>query len=173
MANKIFYQEDCNLSLLDGKKIAIIGYGSQGHAHALNLKDSGCDVIIGLYEGSKSWKRAEEQGFKVYTAAEAAKQADIIMILINDELQAKLYKDNYIERIQRYISLSRRNSMFFGSHEGARRGAILYSIAISCKLNGINLFEYISDVIEKTIEWQPNTPLEKYRDLLPDRWKKQ
>mgnify|MGYP000377980403 CR=1 FL=1 len=58
MANKIFYQEDCNLSLLDGKKIAIIGYGSQGHAHALNLKDSGCDVIIGLYEGSKSWKRA-------------------------------------------------------------------------------------------------------------------
>ena len=60
MANKIFYQEDCNLSLLDGKKIAIIGYGSQGHAHALNLKESGCDVIIGLYEGSKSWKRAEE-----------------------------------------------------------------------------------------------------------------
>ena len=94
MANKIFYQEDCNLSLLDGKKIAIIGYGSQGHAHALNLKDSGCDVIIGLYEGSKSWKKAEEQGFKVYTAAEAAKQADIIMILINDELQAKLYKES-------------------------------------------------------------------------------
>ena len=94
MANKIFYQEDCNLSLLDGKKIAIIGYGSQGHAHALNLKDSGCDVIIGLYEGSKSWKRAEEQGFKVYTAAEAAKQADIIMILINDEKQAALYKES-------------------------------------------------------------------------------
>ena len=94
MANKIFYQEDCNLGLLDGKTIAIIGYGSQGHAHALNLKDSGCDVIIGLYEGSKSWKRAEEQGFKVYTAAEAAKQADIIMILINDELQAKLYKES-------------------------------------------------------------------------------
>ena len=88
----MFYQEDCDLSLLDGKKIAIIGYGSQGHAHALNLKDSGCDVIIGLYEGSKSWKRAEEQGFKVYTAAEAAKQADIIMILINDELQAAMYK---------------------------------------------------------------------------------
>ena len=94
MANKIFYQEDCNLSLLDGKKIAIIGYGSQGHAHALNLKESGCDVIIGLYEGSKSWKKAEEQGFKVYTAAEAAKQADIIMILINDEKQAKLYKES-------------------------------------------------------------------------------
>ena len=77
MANRIFYQEDCNLGLLDGKTIAIIGYGSQGHAHALNLKESGCNVIIGLYEGSKSWKRAEEQGFKVYTAAEAAKQADM------------------------------------------------------------------------------------------------
>ncbi len=91
---KIFYQEDCNLSLLDGKTIAIIGYGSQGHAHALNAKESGCNVIVGLYEGSKSWKRAEEQGFKVYTAAEAAKKADIVMILINDELQAKLYKES-------------------------------------------------------------------------------
>ena len=94
MANRIFYQEDCNLGLLDGKTIAIIGYGSQGHAHALNLKESGCNVIVGLYEGSKSWKKAEEQGFKVYTAAEAAKQTDIIMILINDEKQAKLYKDD-------------------------------------------------------------------------------
>ena len=89
---RIFYQQDCDLSLLKGKKIAIIGYGSQGHAHALNAKDSGCDVIIGLYKGSKSWAKAEAQGFKVYTAAEAAKQADIIMILINDELQAAMYK---------------------------------------------------------------------------------
>ena len=89
---KIFYQEDCNLSLLEGKTIAIIGYGSQGHAHALNLKDSGCHVIIGLYEGSKSWAKAEAQGFEVFTAAEAAKRADIIMILINDEKQADLYK---------------------------------------------------------------------------------
>lgn len=94
MAAKIYYQEDCNLSMLEGKTIAIIGYGSQGHAHALNLKDSGCKVIIGLYEGSKSWKRAEEQGFEVFTAAEAAKQADIIMILINDEKQAALYKND-------------------------------------------------------------------------------
>ena len=92
MAAKIFYQEDCNLSLLDGKTIAIIGYGSQGHAHALNLKDSGCHVIIGLYEGSKSWEKAEKQGFEVYTTAEAAKKADIIMILINDEKQADMYK---------------------------------------------------------------------------------
>ena len=91
---KIFYQEDCNLSLLEGKTIAIIGYGSQGHAHALNLKDSGCHVIIGLYKGSKSWEKAEKQGFEVYTAAEAAKKADIIMILINDEKQADLYKND-------------------------------------------------------------------------------
>ena len=93
MANaKIYYQEDCNLSLLEGKTIAVIGYGSQGHAHALNAKESGCNVIIGLYKGSKSWAKAEAQGFEVYTAAEAAKKADIIMILINDELQADMYK---------------------------------------------------------------------------------
>ena len=92
MAVKIYYQEDCNLSLLEGKKVAIIGYGSQGHAHALNLKESGVDVIVGLYEGSKSWAKAEAQGLKVYTAAEAAKQADVIMILINDEKQAAMYK---------------------------------------------------------------------------------
>ena len=92
MAARIFYQEDCNLSVLEGQTIAIIGYGSQGHAHALNLKESGVDVIVGLYEGSKSWAKAEAQGLKVYTAAEAAKQADVIMILINDEKQAAMYK---------------------------------------------------------------------------------
>ncbi len=89
---KIFYQQDCNLSLLEGKTIAVIGYGSQGHAHALNAKESGCNVIIGLYEGSSSWKKAEAAGFEVYTASEAAKKADIIMILINDEKQAQLYE---------------------------------------------------------------------------------
>ena len=91
---KIFYQEDCNLSLLEGKTVAIIGYGSQGHAHALNAKESGVHVIIGLYEGSKSWAKAEAAGFEVYTAAEAAKKADMIMILINDEKQAKMYKES-------------------------------------------------------------------------------
>ena len=95
MKAPIYYQSDCNLSLLDGKTIAIIGYGSQGHAHALNLKESGCNVIIGLYKGSKSWAKAEAQGFEVYTAAEAAKKADIIMILINDEKQAAMYKIHF------------------------------------------------------------------------------
>ena len=90
MKAPIYYQSDCNLALLDGKTIAIIG--CQGHAHALNLKESGCNVIIGLYEGSKSWAKAEAQGFEVFTAAEAAKKADIIMILINDEKQAAMYK---------------------------------------------------------------------------------
>ncbi len=97
---KIYYQDDCNLSALDGQTIAVIGYGSQGHAHALNAKESGCNVIIGLYEGSRSWKRAEEQGFQVYTAAEAAKKADIIMILINDEKQAKLYKESIAPNLE-------------------------------------------------------------------------
>ena len=92
MAARIFYQQDCDLNLLKDKTVAIIGYGSQGHAHALNLKDSGVKVIVGLYNGSKSWAKAEAQGFEVFTAAEAAKQADIIMILINDEKQAAMYK---------------------------------------------------------------------------------
>ncbi len=91
---KIFYAEDCNLGLLSNKTVAVIGYGSQGHAHALNLKESGVKVVIGLYEGSKSWKTAEAAGFEVYTAAEAAAKADLIMILINDEKQAKLYKES-------------------------------------------------------------------------------
>jgi ketol-acid reductoisomerase len=91
---RIFYEKDCNLQKLKGKTVAIIGYGSQGHAHALNLKDSGIDVIVGLYEGSKSWTKAEAQGFRVMTADAAAKAADVIMILINDEKQAALYKES-------------------------------------------------------------------------------
>ena len=97
MANtnaKIYYQQDCDLNKLNGKTVAIIGYGSQGHAHALNLKDSGVNVIVGLYNGSKSWAKAEKAGLKVMTAADAAKNADLIMILINDEKQAKLYKES-------------------------------------------------------------------------------
>ena len=93
MAN-IYYQQDCDLNKLNGKTVAIIGYGSQGHAHALNLKESGVNVIVGLYAGSKSWAKAEKAGLKVMTSAEAAKNADMIMILINDEKQAKLYKES-------------------------------------------------------------------------------
>lgn len=92
MATKIYYQADCDLNLLKGKKVAIIGYGSQGHAHALNLHDSGVDVVVGLYEGSRSKARAEKAGLTVMTTAEAAKAADIIMILVPDEKQADLYK---------------------------------------------------------------------------------
>lgn len=90
----MFYERDCNLGLLDGKTVAVIGYGSQGHAHALNLHESGVNVIVGLYEGSKSWKLAEDAGLKVAVAAEAAKAADLIMILINDEKQGDLYRES-------------------------------------------------------------------------------
>ena len=90
--NKIFYQQDCDLGRLDGKTVAIIGYGSQGHAHALNLKDSGVNVVVGLYEGSKSAAKAEAQGLKVMSVAEATKAADVIMILIPDEKQAETYE---------------------------------------------------------------------------------
>lgn len=90
----MYYESDCNLGLLKGKTVAVIGYGSQGHAHALNLHESGVNVIVGLYKGSKSWAKAEEAGLKVTTAAEAAKAADIVMILINDEKQAQLYEES-------------------------------------------------------------------------------
>lgn len=90
----MYYENECNLEVLNGRKVAIIGFGSQGHAHALNLYESGVDVRVGLYEGSKSWSRAEEAGLRVLTAAEAAAEADIIMILINDEKQVALYKES-------------------------------------------------------------------------------
>ncbi len=91
---KIFYQNDCDLKQIIGKKVAVIGYGSQGHAHALNLKESGVDVVVGLYEGSKSWNSAEAHGLTVMTASEAAKRADVIMILVPDEKQAKIYDES-------------------------------------------------------------------------------
>ena len=97
---KIYYANDCNLSLLEGKTVAIIGYGSQGHAHALNLHESGVDVIVGLYEGSKSWALAQKAGLKVATVAEASKAADLIMILLPDEKQADIYN----ESIKPYLS---------------------------------------------------------------------
>ncbi len=96
---KIYYQNDCNLSLLDGKTVAIIGYGSQGHAHALNLQESGVNVIVGLYEGSKSWALAERAGLKVDTVEKASKKADIIMILVPDEKQADLYHNSIKENL--------------------------------------------------------------------------
>jgi ketol-acid reductoisomerase len=89
-----FYEKDGNLENLKGQTVAIIGYGSQGHAHALNLRDSGIDVIVGLYEGSKSWAKAKAAGLKVGTTAEAAKAADVIMILVSDHIQGDLYKND-------------------------------------------------------------------------------
>ncbi|MGN0641761.1 MAG: ketol-acid reductoisomerase [Huintestinicola sp.] len=99
-SSRIFYQSDCDLGRLDGKTVAIIGYGSQGHAHALNLKDSGVNVVVGLYEGSKSKAKAEAQGLKVVSVSEAAKTADVIMILIPDEKQA----DTYASEIAPYLT---------------------------------------------------------------------
>ena len=103
---KMYYEQDCNLEVLKGKKVAVIGYGSQGHAHALNLRDSGVEVVVGLYAGSKSWKAAEEAGLKVATAFEAAKEADIIMMLVNDEKQPAIYKESIAPNLQPGKSLA-------------------------------------------------------------------
>jgi ketol-acid reductoisomerase len=90
---KVYYDKDANVDVLSGKKVAVIGYGSQGHAHANNLKDSGIDVVVGLRQGSGSWAKAEKAGLTVLATAEAAKVADIIMILVPDELQGDMYRE--------------------------------------------------------------------------------
>jgi len=89
---QLFYEKDCNRDALAGKKILIVGYGSQGHAHALNLHESGFDVTVGLYKGSKSWKMAEEAGLKVGIAAEESARADVIVMLVNDETMSGIYE---------------------------------------------------------------------------------
>ena len=98
---KVLYENDADLKYLQGKKIAVVGYGSQGHAHALNLKDSGLDVRVGLRPGSKSWNKAEEAGLVVKPVAEAAKEAQVIMILVNDEFQGDLYKESIGPNLQK------------------------------------------------------------------------
>ncbi len=102
----MYYEKDCDLNALKGKKIAIIGYGSQGHAHALNLKDSGMDVCVGLREGSKRAKEASEAGLKVMTVPEAAKWGDVVMILINDEVQADVYKKDILPNLEKGNALA-------------------------------------------------------------------
>ncbi len=89
---KVFYDKDCDLSLIKGKTVAIIGYGSQGHAHALNLHESGVNVVVGLRKGGASWSKAENAGLKVQEVAEAVKGADLVMILLPDENIAEVYR---------------------------------------------------------------------------------
>ncbi len=100
MAVTIYYEEDCDPKIIQSKKIAIIGYGSQGHAHALNLMDSGCDVRVGLREGSSSWTKAEEAGLKVMTMDEAAEEGDVISILVPDEIQAQVYEEHIADHLK-------------------------------------------------------------------------
>ena len=108
MAIDVYYEDDADLSIIQGRKVAVIGYGSQGHAHSQNLRDSGVEVVIGLREGSKSREKAEEAGFKVLTNAEAAKWADVVMILAPDTSQAKIYEDDIAP------NLEDGNAIFFG-----------------------------------------------------------
>jgi ketol-acid reductoisomerase len=91
---KMYYEMDGNMGVFENKRVAVIGFGSQGHAHALNLRDSGVDVVVGLYKGSKSWDRVKECGLQVMEVAEAVKVSDVVMMLVPDEKQAKLYKES-------------------------------------------------------------------------------
>ncbi|NLT96870.1 MAG: ketol-acid reductoisomerase [Christensenellaceae bacterium] len=113
---KLYYQSDCQREYLADKTVAIIGFGSQGHAHALNLKDSGHKVIVGLYEGSRSWAKAEAQGLKVATAADAAKMADVIMMLVNDELQPKIYEESILPNLteSKYLAFAHGFNIHYG-----------------------------------------------------------
>src|SRR5215213_627439 len=108
MAAEVFYDDDADLSIIQGRKVAVIGYGSQGHAHSLSLRDSGVDVVVGLKEGSKSRAKAEEQGLKVVPVAEAAAWADVIMVLAPDTAQRKIYTES-IEP-----NLTEGKALFFG-----------------------------------------------------------
>lgn len=105
MAN-LYYEKDCDLTLLNGKTVAVIGYGSQGHAHALNLKESGVSVVVGLYEGSKSMQAAKDAGLNVKLTADAVKCADIVMVLVNDEKQAALYQKDIAPNLKSGAALA-------------------------------------------------------------------
>ncbi len=116
MMSKMYYEKDADMGLLEGKKVAIIGYGSQGHAHALNLHESGVDVTVGLYKGSPSWQKAEEDGLRVMLAGEAAAACDIVMLLVNDEKQAALYSGELASKITagKYLAFAHGFNIHFG-----------------------------------------------------------
>lgn len=113
---KMYYENDCNLEVLKGKKVAVIGYGSQGHAHALNLMESGVEVMVGLYEGSKSWQKAEEAGLRVATAGDAAEWADVVMLLVNDEKQVELYEKSIKKALKpgKYLAFAHGFNIHYG-----------------------------------------------------------
>ncbi|MCZ8286175.1 MAG: NAD(P)-dependent oxidoreductase, partial [Bacteroidia bacterium] len=102
---KVFYDKDCDLSLIKGKTVAIIGYGSQGHAHAQNLNDSGVKVVVGLRKGGASWPKVEKAGLKVAEVADAVKAADVVMILLPDEQIGAVYKNDVAPNIKQGASL--------------------------------------------------------------------
>jgi ketol-acid reductoisomerase len=97
---QMYYDKDADLGMLKGKTIGVIGFGSQGHAHALNLKDSGCDVIVGLYPGSKSWAKAEAGGLRVGSVREVAEQADLIMMTVPDQVAKQIYEQHIAENLK-------------------------------------------------------------------------
>lgn len=113
---KVYYDKDADIEIIRSKKVAVIGYGSQGHAHSQNLKDSGVDVVVGLRKGGASWKKAETAGLKVMEVANAVKQADVVMILVPDELQGDLYKHEIVPNLKKgaYLAFAHGFNIHFG-----------------------------------------------------------
>ncbi len=126
---EMFYDDDADLSIIQGRKVAVIGYGSQGHAHALSLRDSGVDVRVGLRPGSKSAAKAESEGLRVVTVDQAAAEADLIMILAPDQVQRKLYKDDIEPNLQAG------DALFFAHGFNIRYGLIE---APACRLGSMS-----------------------------------
>ncbi len=125
---EIFYDKDADLSIIQGKKVAVIGYGSQGHAHSLNLKDSGVDVVVGLQPGSKSKATAEAQGLKVLTPAEASEWADVIVILTPDPAQRHVYANDIEKNLSQEKHLSSATVSRFVSATSPLQPTLTYSL---------------------------------------------
>ena len=132
---KVFYDKDCDLSLIKGKTVAIIGYGSQGHAHAQNLNDSGVKVVVGLRKGGASWPKAEAAGLTVKEVDEAVKDADVVMILLPDENIAKVYKNNVEPNIKKGASLVFAHGFNVHYNQVVPRADLDVWMLASCRLN--------------------------------------
>lgn len=166
MPAELFYDADADLSIIQGRKVAVIGYGSQGHAHALSLRDSGADVRVGLHEGSKSKAKAEEQGLRVVTPSEAAAEADVIMILVPDPIQAQVYEESIKD------NLKDGDALFFGHGLNIRFGFIKPPAGVDVAMvapKGPG--HLVRRQYEEGAAFRASRPSSRTRRAMPSRWR--